>query len=145
MGDACEVLLRVARLAAAVSLSECRGALFVFSFMSGAIRGSTNCPTHISVPGYEMGPIDKVMRAIHSVWCAGGSSLSPEIDLEVFFGSSVGVDEVADFGASWYSLLGRGCVGGGGVGKRKADFGGPRIRGLLCTGTIGWEKMCGSR
>jgi hypothetical protein len=40
----------------------------------GPARGSTNRPTQSSVPGKEIGPIERVTRAMQSISCAGTSS-----------------------------------------------------------------------
>jgi len=80
VGEAIGVDPILARLAADASANDC---LFMsFSLLGGAARRSTKRPTHSSVPGYEIGPMVKVTRAIHSISCAG---LSPVV-LKDFFG-----------------------------------------------------------
>ena len=91
IGEACGVALGLARFPAASSANDCRltGSFFSFLFCSG--RGSTNRPIQSSVPGYEIGPTVRVVRAIHSISCAGGSASLLAIAFEDFLGLSDGV------------------------------------------------------
>ena len=55
------------RLAAIASASEVRLERSAFPLLDGATRRSTKRPTHSSVPGYVIGPIDIVILAMQSI------------------------------------------------------------------------------
>lgn len=96
----CGVVLGLARRAAEASANDCRLTFSLFSFLGGGARSSTNRPNHSSVPGYEIGPMLRVTRAMHSISCAGGST-SLLVLFAPFFGfSEAGVDGRSGFAGS---------------------------------------------